>query len=250
MKLRTILIGINFLFGVPITTFAGMTLTDSSIPSWIVQGEITKSDIKELEKAVEIMSKTKSSPIFVLNSEGGDVEVAIAIGRQLRHFQAQALISRGKCLSSCVLILAGAVRRSLYGSNIGIHRPYLSATDQKDYQATQSIQRRIARLVKDYLEEVNVSPSLYDAMIAVPPEKMRLLSASELEGYGILEVDPVQQELEDAAEARKYGISKVEYLGRKSEASITCNRYLSSGWTADDFTDYVKCRDSVFHSKK
>jgi ATP-dependent protease ClpP protease subunit len=249
MKLRTLLC-IVFLIGYATSSIAEITLTDSTLPFWDIQGVITKSDLKELERAVEIMSKTKSTPYFRLNSEGGDVEVAIAIGRQLRRFQAQAItFNQGKCYSSCVFILAGAVRRSLSDS-IGIHRPYSSSTDQRDYQATQVTQRRLAKLVKDYLEEMNVSPSLYDAMVAIPPEKMRLLSQTELERYGLLEVDPVQQELEDAAEARKYNLSKVDYLTKKSEVTATCARELRNGSTAGDFTGYVKCRDSVFRSKK
>lgn len=246
MKLHTVLIALTLLIGFPATSIAGITLTDGRIPFFDIQGVITKSDLQDLEKAVEIMSKTGGSPYFRLNSEGGDVEVAIAIGRQLRHFQAQAItFDEGKCLSSCVLILAGAVRRSL-SNTIGIHRPYLSSTDQRDYRTIQATQRRLSKVVKDYLEEMNVSPSLYDAMVVIPPEKMRLLSESELQRYGLLEIDPVQQELEDSAEARKYALSKIDYLTRKSEMTATCARYLNNG----TIESYVKCRDTVFRAKK
>ena len=132
---------------------------------WEVTGLITQSDLRELARAVDIMSKTKATPFFLLNSNGGDVEVAIAIGRRLRQFQATALTwDDGGCYSSCVFILAGAVRRTL-STSIGIHRPYSSRTDKRDYQAIQLDQRRLAKLAKDYLEEVNVLPSLYDAMV-------------------------------------------------------------------------------------
>lgn len=246
MKLHTVLIALALLIAHPSTSIAGITLTDSRLPFFDIQGVITKADLKDLEKAVEVMSKTNATPYFRLDSEGGDVEVAIAIGRQLRRFQAQAItFNKGKCLSSCVFILAGAVRRSLSNS-IGIHRPYLSSTDQRDYQATQATQRRLSKLVKDYLEEMNVSPSLYDVMVTIPPENVRLLSESELQRYGLLDVDPVQQELEDSAEARKYGLSKVDYLTRKSEMTATCARDLSSG----AIESYVKCRDAVFRSKR
>ena len=213
----------------PVQGNAAITLTDSTVPFWDISGTITKADLQDLDRAVALMSKTKATPIFRLNSPGGDVEVAIAIGRQLRRFQAHAITyNQGKCLSACVFILAGAVKRSL-SNTVGIHRPYSSNTDQKDYQVTQASQRRLAKLAKEYLEEMNISASMYDAMVTIPPEKMRLLSEAELESYGLLEVDPVQQELEDAFEARKYSISKVEFLKRKAEVNVVCAREFRHG---------------------
>jgi len=217
---------------------------------WEIAGLITQSDLKELTRVVDRLSRTKATPFFYLNSKGGDVEVAIAIGRQLRRFGATALTwDSSECFSSCVFILAGAVRRILAGK-IGIHRPYSSRTDKRDYQAIQLDQRRLAKLAKDYLEEVNVSPSLYDAMVRVAPEKIKLLSKSELESYGLLEVDPVEQELEDAAEARKYGLSKVEFMRKKSQVDVICARELKRGRVFGDFDSYYQCRAEVFSSRR
>lgn len=128
----------------------------------------------------------------------------------------------GGCYSSCVLILAGAVKR-VFSHNIGIHRPYSLSTDARNFQMIQVEQRQIAKLAKDYLEEMNVSPLLYDAMVNIPPENIKLLSTSELQNYGLLEVDPVEQEMSDAFNAKKYGLSKVEYLRRKVKVYDTCN---------------------------
>ncbi len=57
MKLRTLLC-IVFLIGYATSSIAEITLTDSGLPFWDIQGVITKSDLKEFERAVEIMSKT------------------------------------------------------------------------------------------------------------------------------------------------------------------------------------------------
>jgi len=217
---------------------------------WEITGLITQSDLQELSRAVDIMRGSKATPIFRLNSNGGDIEVAIAIGRQLRQFRALALTwGQGKCYSSCVFILAGAVYRML-STTIGIHRPYSIITDKRDYQTIQSDQRRLAKIAKDYLEEVNVSPSLYDAMIIIPPEKIKLLSESELEGYGLLEVDPVEQELDDAAEARKYSLSKVEYFTRKAKANIICASDYNSGALTGNIDSYYACYKDVLRSTR
>lgn len=250
MNFNTFLLVVASLLGYPAASFASLTLSDSTVPFWDISGVITKSDLKELETAVAIMSKTKATPIFRLNSEGGDVEVAIAIGRQLRRFQAFAFtFSEGRCYSACVFILAGAVKRGLSNS-IGIHRPYSTSTDQREFQATQTAQRRMSKLAKEYLEEVNVSPALYDAMVTVPPENIRLLSEPELRSFGILELDPVQQEIEDAAEARKYGLSKIDFLRRKSSADAKCSREHMHGTTSGDFTRYFRCREEILGARK
>lgn len=250
MKSTALSLAFAFLIGYPAISMASITLTDSTIPIWDISGVITKSDLKELERAVEIMSKTKAMPIFRLNSEGGDVEVAIAIGRQLRRFQAYAFtFNNGRCYSACVFVLVGAVKRGL-SSSIGIHRPYSSSTDQRDFQVTQAHQRRLAKLAKEYLEEVNVSPALYDTMVTIPPEKMRLLSEPELRSFGILELDPVQQEIEDAAEARKYGLSKIDFLRKKSHADSKCSSEYSHGAATGNFVRYYRCREEILGARK
>lgn len=215
-----------------------------------VTGVISQTDLKELANAVEFMKTSKAKPLFRLNSYGGDVEVAIAIGRQLRKFEATAITwSDGECYSSCVFILAGAVRRGL-STTIGIHRPYSSRTDNRDYQAIQADQRRISKLAKEYLVEVNVSPTLYDAMVNIPSEKIKLLSESELESYGLLKIDPVAQEMDDAADARRYGISKGEYLRRKAQVNITCETDNMRGRYTGNFDNYFKCRSDVLSARR
>lgn len=216
-----------------------------------ISGEVTQTDLKELKKAVgSVKEKLKGSSgnaIFRLNSSGGDVEAAIGIGRLLREIKATAITwEQGRCYSACVFILAGAVQR--IRANVGIHRPYSVETDKRDYQATQMYQRQLAKLAKDYLEEVNVSPSLYDAMVSIPPEKIKLLSESELDYYGLLKVDPVQQEIWDANSARQYGISMIEYIRRKAQVNITCGDE-DRGFNSNAEMDlYTKCKENILSS--
>jgi len=63
--------------------------------------------------------------MIYLNSPGGDVTAAIATGRLLRSVEAPVAIKDNQeCVIACVLILAGATNRLIYGK-VGIHRPYL-----------------------------------------------------------------------------------------------------------------------------
>jgi len=215
---------------------------------WEISGFISENDAHELSRLGQRL-KTKTTPFFYLNSKGGDIEAAIAIGRQLRRIGATTLMwDQSECLSSCVFVLAGAVRRVLAG-RIGIHRPFSSSTEKRDYQSVQAEQRRLAKLATTYLEEVNVSPALWDAMMRVPPERLRLLARPELENFGITELDPVEQELEDAAEARKYGLSKLEFMRRKSQIDMSCASQLKRGKEVGDFDNYYNCRARILSSR-
>lgn len=217
---------------------------------WEISGLITQSDAQELLHIVDSLKGSKATPMFRLNSNGGDVEAAITMGRLLRKIRASALTwSEGGCYSSCVFILAGAVNR--HGRlGVGIHRPYSSRTDMRDYRTIQSDQRRLEKLAKDYLKEVNVLPSLYDAMMSIPPEKIKMLSESELDSYGLLEIDPVEQEIQDAAWARQYGISKIEYIQRKTQVDITCGNKDLGFKSIAEAESYVKCKEDVLSARR
>ena len=215
---------------------------------WEISGLISESDHRAVVKIANSLANTMRPPFFRLNSRGGNVESAIAIGRELRRMRAYVLTwDEAPCHSSCVFILAGGVRRML-GGNIGIHRPYSLSTEKRDYDSVQREHRRITTLAKAYLEEVNVSPTLFDAMMRIPPERIRILSQSELEIYGIAETDPIEQELADAAEARKYGLSKTDYLRRRAVADTKCASAFRRGESSGNFDDYVRCREGVLRS--
>lgn len=213
---------------------------------WEITGIISDADQRQVAAIAGRLAGNKRTPYFWLNSEGGDVEAAIAIGRELRRMRATALMwDKARCLSSCVFVLAGATVRMLFGQ-VGIHRPFALRTDQRPYDAVQRDQRRAAKLAKEYLEEMNVSPSLYDAMVTIPPEKVRLLSRTELQQFGITETDPVWQEVADANLARGYGLSKTEYLRRKGRVGVVCALELQRGKTFGDWDSYLACEDKVF----
>lgn len=225
-------------------SYAEVTLIDSSIPLWEISGQITKPDLDAVNEAANFSSQSRKQAVFRLNSEGGDVETAIAIGRKLRKIGAFALtFHQGRCYSACVFILAGATTRGL-SESIGVHRPFSTSTEIS-FQKIQTNQKRIENISKEYLKEVNVSPTLYDFMNSIPPERIHLLSKSELQNFGILEIDPVQQEIYDSAEARSFGISKIEYYKRKAQAEKICAIEHENGSRTSNFKPYLECKKNI-----
>lgn len=133
-------------------------------------GAIALSDVSAVER---LLSRyPKYTPHLVIDSQGGDIDAAMAIGRLLRAKDAKVRvseISEGKCLSSCVLIYAsGVIRendaqwsnlaRAGIGSGIGIHRFYFASLRESattaEIQASRNMQKE---RIKAYLSDMNVS---------------------------------------------------------------------------------------------
>lgn len=151
-----------------------------------------------------------------LDSEGGDVGAAIEIGRMFRKARVFASLGpQDKCLSACVFLLAGSVRRFNNGP-VGIHRPYSSSTSSTSYESMQENTLKLGELVRTYLIQMNIPDDLYEDMRRVPPEQIKVLSPDELDRYGLNADDPVFAELNDNREANLAGVSKTEFLHRKA----------------------------------
>jgi len=153
-----------------------------------------------------------------LDSDGGNVFAAMEIGRMFRKARVRAsLLPRGKCLSACVLLLAGAVVRDTAGT-VGIHRPFLNDATPTSYESLQARTRALGEAVSAYLKEMNMPGSLYDSMRLVPSDRIKVLTAGELAAFGLSGKDPAYAELIENAGARAIGLSKQEYLERKALA--------------------------------
>jgi hypothetical protein len=167
---------------------------------------------------------------FDITSNGGDVSAAMAIGRLFRKESAWLGVE-GHCISSCVLVLAGAIDRHVSGDNlVGIHRPYLTSGRTATSSEIAATYSGYLAQIKSYLREMNVSTKLATDMLAVEPEAVRMLTLKELQSYRLLGVDPAEQErravsreIHDLKEAEELGIDRIEYTKRKARANATCS---------------------------
>lgn len=186
-------------------------------PPLAIRGRIGDDGLRTLRAALARHGRAAApeNVVVELDSDGGDIDAALAMGRLLRRASAAARISRdSRCASACVLVLAGAVGRSVEGP-VQIHRPYRIEPRALGYAAAQSVFRERNRRIGEYLDEMNVPRRLLDAMIAVPPESARQLSAAELADFGLDRNDPVYEEEHDAARAGALGLPMTQYLARK-----------------------------------
>jgi len=186
-----------------------------------ISGEITSMDVNQVKSVVQSIGPWTILS-FDLDSSGGDIYAAMEIGKLIRKARATCVIRPGaKCYSACVFVLSGAVKRDVYGE-VGIHRPFSTYVGKRDYESTQNEYRRTETAVRTYLREMNLPGQLFEAMVVVPPEKIRILSDKELEAFGLSGTDPVEQDTEDATDASRYGISKTECIRRKASLDRVC----------------------------
>jgi hypothetical protein len=190
--------------------------------------------------------------LVVDNISGGNVSEAIKIGRLLREKQSAVTVS-GKCLSACVLILSGAVKRNYTRSAlpgdfiyrfsrsptvVGIHRPYFAtAVEPSKISASyKSMQEDI----RSYFRDMNTPESLADQMFSIVPERMKVLNYEQILYYWP-EEDPVYNEQEVAKTAKYYGTEPGTFRQRVVEAKSECQKFE----TGPKREKYEYCVDAV-----
>lgn len=211
-----------------------------TVPRIKISGFIKQDDVQQFQllkdaavisaKGIGLSKPNGHDPFMVLlDSPGGSVSAAIALGRAIREASPMTVYVEdfASCVSACVFVLAGGVERGVRG-RVGIHRPY--AEDDTAYTVNDQKQNfaDIEKNVKDYLSSVNVPTSLYDVMFRIPPEKVRYLSESELQEYNLSEDDPYYKAAEDAANAKLAGLPMSEYLRRNSECQHAANQNVAN----------------------
>lgn len=184
-------------------------------------GNIKRADVAALEKLIP------QHRVILLNSAGGDLDAAMDLGRILRKHSTVAIVFPNHvCASACVFVLAGSNNRTVSGK-IGIHRPYQLQDDATTAEEQKANYISLGNKVKEYLNEMNINPVLYDDMIRISSGGVKFLSEQDLERYGLSEMDPYMEEAHSAYQAKELKISKQELLKRKAKIDRDCQRYLN-----------------------
>ncbi len=222
--------GIKITFAMEFDKAQGMYRQSDRL-QWIsFAGAITQQSVEHLRQILTRyqpqLPKTDMRSHFrlLIDSPGGDVYAAMDLGRLLRANQvsispAGSALNNGNgfCASACVLAWVGAPIRAVASdkSLFIIHRPYGFANAQQGLAGASVQWKAMQDDIRRYLVEMNIPPTLLDAMNEVPSEDGRTLTPTELSRYLLDSDDPAYTELYDAGEAQKRGISRMEYLARK-----------------------------------
>lgn len=138
--------------------------------------------------AAEITARGEYVRTVSLDSPGGSLDDAMAMARLVREKGFGTEVADGAiCASSCPLVLAGGVERSVGArAAVGLHQFYAAgrpgtAPEQAmaDAQVTTA---RISRL----LIELDIDPALWLHALDTPPRALYYLSAEELRRYRLV----------------------------------------------------------------
>lgn len=146
-----------------------------------VTGQIAPGDA---DRFAEWLDQTRPAEVRVaLDSSGGSVSDALAIGRTIRAAGYATDVGSGAvCMSACPYILAGGVERSVdAGGVVGVHQHYFGEnTILPAFMAVKDVQRGQAS-VMDYLTEMGVDLRLMSHALRTPPEEINVLSPDLME---------------------------------------------------------------------
>ena len=199
--------------GVPLSNLAFFGVVDALQPCrerglvrLRYQGKITADFTALVERVAVIADRMDlDKRVLDIDSSGGQVEDAIRAGDSIGASGWTLWVREGAtCHSACVLILgAGDVR--MISGKVGIHRIIrMSSTATTRAELNTELQAVYGR-VKEYLERNGVAVAVADQMMAVPNRTLRLLTAAELQEYGLDGTNPAQDDLDRLQLMRKCG---------------------------------------------
>jgi hypothetical protein len=147
-----------------------------------ISEDIAPGDYEALLQGLRANPGKFARKIVLLNNIGGSAPEAMRIGRLLRETGFDALApSDGVCQGSCIYLLAAGRNKTVRG-HVGLHRPPFPAGDSAQAQAAHQGQRYSPAA---YLREMGIPSRLADDMQRIEPQRMHVLSAEELAGYGL-----------------------------------------------------------------
>lgn len=149
-------------------------------PLLMMNGAIEAGDAERFEAYLSNLPDVPEA--IAINSPGGNVDEALAVGRAIRAGEFDTRILPGTaCLSSCPYMLAAGVeRRVSLGGAVGLHQHYYETPGYMPvFLAVEDIQRSQGETM-GYLIEMGVDPGVMIHGLTTPPNDIYVLVEEEL----------------------------------------------------------------------
>ncbi len=165
------------------------------------------ADFTALMQRVSAIAERMDIPVRVLDidSSGGRVEDAMRAGDVIAESRWTIDVAPDAiCHSACSLVLAAGDDREIAGQ-VGIHRMIRIGSQATSRAEVSQELRSVYGQMKDYLERNGASVAVADLMMTVPNRRLRLLTADELQAYGLSGANAVQDDLDRIRLTRECG---------------------------------------------
>lgn len=149
----------------------------------MLEGTIQPGSAERL--AQELAARSEYVETIALNSPGGVVQEAIAMGRLIRDGGYTTSVAAGAmCASSCPLILSSGVERIVEkGAAVGVHQIYTSPVGpNQSAQALSDAQATTAEIVR-YLDDMGIGRDVWLHALETPPARLYYFTADEMAEY-------------------------------------------------------------------
>jgi hypothetical protein len=157
----------------------------------LATGTITPGTSKAF--ASEIERRGDYIKTVVLDSPGGSVADALAMGRLIREHKFATEVEAGKyCASSCPLVLAGGVeRRAGERAVIGVHQvAAIKSAGNRPPRDEMSIAQNISARCQRYLGDMGVNLQVWLHAMETPHDKLFVFKPDELKSLALVTEQP------------------------------------------------------------
>lgn len=149
----------------------------------LLNGTIADGDAKRF---ADWLQQRPDLPLSIaLNSPGGSVSDALAIGRLIRDRDLPVVIASGSiCFSACPYVLAGGTERAVSSKAfVGVHQHYFGEnTYLPAFLLVSDIQSGQGEVMV-FLDEMGIDPMMMATALMTPPEDIYILLPAELEAF-------------------------------------------------------------------
>ncbi|MGV1900694.1 hypothetical protein ACQZ6V_10425 [Agrobacterium sp. 22-3674b3] len=164
-------------------------------------GRIEEGDHEKFEKFIERTAPPPRTLVYI-NSGGGHVEAAMAIGRLIRQAWFSTSIGTyildpqqpddliiprklmsGKCISAATLMfLGGRLRFFPDGSQFGVHQFSFKNPTPESIERSQ----RLSAAIATYIAEMGIPPAFLELSAGTPEQQVHLVSEEQLKGLRVV----------------------------------------------------------------
>jgi hypothetical protein len=138
--------------------------------------------------AAEVGKRGDYIKTVVLNSPGGSVTDALAMGRLIREKKFATEVEAGKyCASSCPLVFAGGVeRRAGDKAAIGVHQVAAISSARAMPRDEMDVAQRISARCQRYLGDMGINLQVWVHAMETPHDKLFVFKPEELKSLNIV----------------------------------------------------------------